>query len=337
MKLNNRRYIGSKNKLKEEIFKILDEYNFNIFIDLFAGTGIVSNIFYKNGYEIYLNDNLYHNYIIYNAVFVSKNINNEKLTSIIDEWNKIIPDDISDNYFSKYYGEKYFSLNQSKIIGQIRDDVEMKYKNQYVSIHEYNVLLASLILSIDKHANTVGHYESYLKKNKIIDKKIRFELIEKEETGNEVHVYNKDANTLIEEINDQNSILYLDPPYNARQYINFYHVLENLALWKKPNEMSGDSNKFPRQELKSVYSTSKAKNALEELVSKSKSKIIAISYNNTYNARSGASNNKISEEDLIKILEKIGKVKVVEFDFNAFNSGKTSIKGHKEKLYICQK
>jgi adenine-specific DNA-methyltransferase len=32
-------------------------------------------------------------------------------------------------------------------------------------------------------------------------------------------------------------ITYIDPPYNARQYVNFYHVLENLALWQKPEEL----------------------------------------------------------------------------------------------------
>ncbi|MBU4457771.1 MAG: DNA adenine methylase, partial [Candidatus Omnitrophica bacterium] len=36
-------------------------------------------------------------------------------------------------------------------------------------------------------------------------------------------------------------VAYIDPPYNARQYINFYHVLENLAKWEKPVEFEGKS------------------------------------------------------------------------------------------------
>jgi adenine-specific DNA-methyltransferase len=42
-------------------------------------------------------------------------------------------------------------------------------------------------------------------------------------------VYNKDANELIREI--ESDILYIDPPYNSRQYFNSYHVPENIVKW----------------------------------------------------------------------------------------------------------
>ena len=48
-------------------------------------------------------------------------------------------------------------------------------------------------------------------------------------------------------------VLYLDPPYNGRQYIDNYHVLENIARWEKPR-LYGKTRKFARDGLKSAYS-----------------------------------------------------------------------------------
>ena len=51
--------------------------------------------------------------------------------------------------------------------------------------------------------------------------------------GNENNeVYNEDINHLIHRIHGD--ILYLDPPYNARQYCTNYHVLETICLRDNP-------------------------------------------------------------------------------------------------------
>ena len=75
---------------------------------------------------------------------------------------------------------------------------------------------------------------------------------------------------------------------------------------------------------------------MEDLISHIDSKLIIVSYNNTYNAKSGASNNKISEEELYNILSKKGKTTIIEIDYKSFNAGKTDFENHKEKLYVCE-
>ncbi|WP_186786590.1 DNA adenine methylase, partial [Streptococcus pneumoniae] len=47
------------------------------------------------------------------------------------------------------------------------------------------------------------------------------------------------------------------------------------------------------------------------------------------------SNAKISNEEIIKILSKRGKVQVFETDFSPFTTGKSKIENHKELLYLC--
>ncbi len=95
--------------------------------------------------------------------------------------------------------------------------------------------------------------------------------------------------------------------------------------------------KFKRNELKSGYCRAKtAKKLFKQLIEDIKCKLIVVSYNNTYDAKSTSSNNTISEEDIIEILKQKGKVTIKEKEYKYFNAGKTDLKGHKELLYICE-
>lgn len=142
----------------------------------------------------------------------------------------------------------------------------------------------------------------------------------------------KDANLLIREIHPD--LIYIDTPYNSRQYGDVYHVLENIVTWKKP-ELFGVARKpHDRRDTKSLYSTSKAPKAFEDLIGNIQSKYVLVSYNNMAQKGTGRSNAKISNEEIISILEKRGKVEVFSTDFQAFTTGKSDIKGHKELLYL---
>lgn len=334
LQIQNRRYIGSKYKLREEIYRqacsFFDANTKFQFADLFAGTGSVAYYFAKKNHRVIVNDILYSNFVAYEAWFGNKKINLKKINTIIDNWNSINPNLLNDNYFSKIYSEKYYSLNNAKKIGFIREDLE-NIKNNLNS-REYFILLTSLIYAADSIANTVGHFESFLKK-KPLDKNLFLKKIQIDKIKF-AKIFNMDANQLSKEI--YADVIYIDPPYNARQYINFYHVLENLALWNKPTKFEGISMKFERNHLKSSYSTNRAKRTFSDLIQNLKCKLIIVSYNNTYCASSSASNNKISENDLKKILQKKGKIAVKEFKYNFFNAGKTNLKNHREKLYICR-
>ncbi|QIW62044.1 DNA adenine methylase [Mycoplasmopsis gallinacea] len=334
MKIENRRYIGCKTKLLNFIYDSIKEFNYSknsIFADIFAGTGVVAHKFATEGYRTILNDTLYSNYVVYQGVFGKGKVRKKLLKEIINELNKIKGEDLEENYFSNIYGGKYFSVNDAKKIGYIREYIENKKSE--LSEKEYYSLISSLIYISDRIANTVGHFESFLKKEPI-DKKWNLSLLENLSTKNDSELFNEDANSLVKKI--KADIVYIDPPYNARQYINFYHVLENLARWEKPTEFEGKSMKFKRDELKSGYSRSTAPLLFEDLINNINSKLIVVSYNNTYKAGSTSSVNKITEEQMINILKKKGRVIIKEIPYKVFNSGKTELKGHKELLYICE-
>lgn len=334
MKINNRRYIGSKTKLLEFIESSIDSYHFergSVFADIFAGTGVVGHRFAEKGFKTILNDTLYSNIVVYKAILGEGTIDIEKIRETIDFLNEIDSKKLSPNYFSEIYGNKYFSIEDASKIGFIRDFIEDN-KKKY-SEREYYYLISSLIYSCDKIANTVGHFESFLKKEPKVSG-VKLDLFELPIYAIPADVYNIDANEISKII--KADIVYIDPPYNARQYVNFYHVLENLARWNKPTDFEGNSMKFKRNELKSDYGRNKAPRLFEDLINSLKCKLIVVSYNNTYKAGSISSVNTISSDQIINILSKKGKVTIKEKAHKAFNSGKTELNGHKELLYICE-
>ncbi len=329
--LQNRRYIGNKFKLLSFIKDVIDKekVDFSSVADVFAGTGVVSEYFMSLDKSVIINDNLFSNYIFYKAWLSNDKFDNEKIKNLINYYNDN-SDYIKDNYFSDTFSGTYYSYEDAKRIGSIREHIE-NIKNTLTE-REYYILLSSLLYSSDRIANTVGHFEAFLG-TPPLDKGVILEMLDIKKYKSSSYIYREDANLLIKKI--KADLLYLDPPYNARQYINFYHLLENLAEWKKL-PVKGKTLKFDRKEKMSMYSTIKAKTVLEDLIRNAKTKYILVSYNNTYTANSGASINKITEKDMIDILKIRGDVKVFDIDYKFFNSGKTNFKEHKEYLYLCK-
>lgn len=333
--IENRRYIGNKSKLNDWIMQIIQSNatDAHSFCDIFAGTGTIANqalnkinpITQSAYYEkVIVNDLLYSNNAIYNAFFAQGEFSISKLQNIFNEWNCI--KQIPANWFSESYGGMYFDNDVAKKIGYVREQIE----NIRTSLteKEYYILLASLIYSIDKLANTVGHFEAYIKKP--TDKTtLQLQLVNAQSFDN-VEIYQEDSNQLSRKI--QTDIVYIDPPYNSRQYSRFYHVYETLIKWNKP-ELFGVAHK-PAPENMSEYCRSKAYNTLRDLIEHLETKYIVLSYNNTYNSRSKSSQNKISLEQIQTLLQARGETRVFTHQYNAFNTGKTDLKDHKEYLFF---
>ena len=129
--------------------------------------------------------------------------------------------------------------------------------------------------------------------------------------------------------------MYLDPPYNSRQYSDAYHLLENIAKWEKP-EVFGVARKMNRSHIKSNYCTTQATKAFSELIENANARYILLSYNNMAEKGNGRSNAKINDEDIIKILQKKGKVTIFEQAYKSFTTGKSSIQNNSERLFLCE-
>lgn len=265
---------------------------------------------------------------MYRAFFAPGNWSEEKVQDIINMFNSVELNRIRENYFSKNFGGKYFYHDTAKKVGYIRE--RLKNMHGELTDKEYAVLMASLIYSIDRHANTMGHFDAYHKKAPVAHQFV-MRMIEAESFGG-VEIHQEDANRLARNINVD--LTYLDPPYNSRQYSRFYHVYENLVQWKKP-QLYGTALK-PKEENMSEYCRNAAFSAFTDLVSHIKSRYLVVSYNNTYHSKSTSSENKIKLEQLEDVLSKCGRTQVFNHEFKAFNSGKTEFDDHREYLFITE-
>ncbi|MBB1069805.1 DNA adenine methylase [Limosilactobacillus sp. RRLNB_1_1] len=326
--INNRRYLGSKERLLTFIDTVVKENTHNIksVADIFAGTGVVADMFASEGKSIIVNDILHSNQIIYETFFGTQKYDRHKINEALEKINNIT--NYGDHYLEKVYGNKYFSKSNANKIGSARQWVEDNGDN--FNDRERAILITSILYGADKVANTVGHYDAYRKKMDSFQKvSFRMPCINNYQN---THIYMADANKLVRNI--KADLVYIDPPYNSRQYVDTYHVLENIADWNEP-EVKGIARKsVDRKDRRSQYNLVKAPQAFEDLITHINSKYILVSFNNMAQKGAGRSNSKISHDEIIDTLSKRGKVRVFDQNFIPFTTGKTSIKNHKELLYL---
>ena len=281
--------------------------------------------------KLITNDILYFNYICHVAWFGSQKYNEPKIEALVCYYNLAQPQE--ENYMSENFSDTFFSAADCRKIGFIREDIEKRYNAGEINARERAILITSLLYAMDKIANTCGHYDAYIK-GATFEKHLELTLpLASNENNKNNQCYNEDANRLVERI--EADLVYIDPPYNSRQYCDAYHLLENVARWEKP-AVTGVALKMDRRKLKSDYCTSSAAKAFEDLVSKIKAKYILLSYNNMAEKGNGRSNAKISDDDIMRILSRKGKVKVFSEKYKAFSAGKSDIKDNEERLFLCE-
>lgn len=336
LEIYNRRYLGSKTKLIPFIKDIVTKYcgKYNSFFDVFGGTGIVAYSFNTPNVKIIINDFLKSNKLAYDTWLGTEKFNMDKIKNYITIFNNINPQTIEENYVSINFGNSFFSIDNAKKIGEIRERIEILFNENKINEREKSILITSLLYATDKVANTCGHYDAFRKK---LDKSSKLilqipKITNKNNIGNEI--YNIDSNLLSKKI--KADIAYIDPPYNSRQYGDAYHLLENISTWEKPEVVGIAKKMVNRSHIKSKYCTVGASFAFKDLIDNLDCKYILVSYNNMGEKGAGRSQAKISDKEIENILSEKGKVKIFEQDYKYFTTGKSEIEGHKERIFLCK-
>lgn len=332
-RINQRRYLGSKTKLLNFIDDILSSegIEFESFADIFAGTGSVADHFHNRS-KIIVNDILDSNNHIYRAFFGKDEIREHTLKDYLIKYNTLDVTDYDENYFSENFSNTYFDIQNSKKIGIIREDIEKLFEEKIITPRERSYLLTSLIYALDRIANTVGHYDAYRKIN-IPDKKLFLLPLDVSRSRYEAEIYKTDANELVKNI--KADVVYIDPPYNSRQYSDAYHLLENIATWKK-EKVVGVAKKIDRSHIKSRYNMKSAGVAFGELIDNINAKYILVSYNDMGGSGNARSQSRISDHEIISALKRKGDVQIFETDFKQFTTGKSNKKDLKERIFLCR-
>lgn len=326
--VNNRRYLGSKFKMLDFIDKVVKENTKDVdtVADIFSGTGVVADLFNSQGKKVIVNDILHSNYVSYLTWFGNELVDYETVTKLVRDLNKL---EGFAGYVTENYGNRYFSIDNAMKIDAIREEIDMI---ENINEREKSFLLTSLFYAADKVANTVGHYDAYRKK---MDSYAPIHLRVPELNLNKGNlIFKKDANELVKHI--KADLVYIDTPYNSRGYANAYHVLESLMEWNKP-ELRGVAKKpVDLSDKRSLYNGVKAPDAFSDLISNIEAKYILVSYNNMAKKGNSRSNAKISNEEIIEVLKRKGKLNIFHINHQPFSTGKSQIDDHKELLYLCK-
>lgn len=331
-------YIGSKYSLLSFLESTIEDVvgtdlHDKVFCDIFAGTGIVGRLFKTKVRKVIANDWEYYSYVL-NRNYIGNHLELDGKEERLNRLNQL--EGNANGFIYRNYcagsgsGRQYFSDENGKKIDAIRLQIEEWKTSGYISEDMYFFLLASLLESSDKLANTASVYGAFLKHLKATAQK-SLSLTPATYTVNKnAHdVYCSDANVLIKNI--EGDILYLDPPYNTRQYGANYHLLNTIAEYKPflPKGKTG-----LREYLRSLYCGKKTVlSSFDSLVKDANFRYIILSYNNE---------GLMSMKDIGMVMSKYGHYDFVSQDYQRYRADKEERRNHSanrtvEYLHILEK
>lgn len=316
---NDVRYIGSKSLLVPTIRRTVSEHaqDSEVFCDLFAGTGVVGAEF-ASTHRVIANDILYFSYVLNYAnllpdgmprfgAFVS-----EFGCDPIEHLNLVSNSDFSikeDDFIAASFSpagsahRMYFTSENAIRIDRIRQELQRLHELKLLNLSEFLVLLAGLLNEVPSVSNTTGTYGAFLKTwDKRALRALRIGPQRLSFPEMEHRVFNEDANSLIRRINGD--VLYLDTPYNARQYSSNYHLLETIARYDSPAlkgmtglrvDRAGESGYCRRGEVYSLY---------ENLLKLARFRTVVISY---------SSDGLLNELELVELVKVFSGKEPVDF------------------------
>jgi len=177
----------------------------------------------------------------------------------------------------------YFTQANARRIDAIRIKIEEWRDADALSEDEYFILLACLLEAADAVANTTGVYAAYVKtwqSNALRPLRLTPpHLIAG--TGRNCRAHLGNVNEIVGSLGPFD-LLYLDPPYNTRQYSGYYHVPELIAKgwFDGLPELRGKTGLIPDAHTKSAWSTrGGCVQALEALIGQAEATHVLMSYN----------------------------------------------------------
>lgn len=351
-------YLGNKRALLDfiglglnRVRKKLDRNRLRTF-DVFSGSGIVARYLKQYSDMLIVNDMEDYSRVINNCYLRNKtDINNKLLLEILEDLQHKITNKPFANGFIKdmyspsddmniHHGERvFYTARNAAYLDNARQHIES------ITSDYRDMILAPLLSEASIHANTSGVFKGFYKNrtsgigkfggnnsdalSRILGNiELKYPVLSNYEC--EVKIHQGDSNKIAEDI-PQVDVAYLDPPYNQHPYGSNYFMLNLLVNYKKPKDISPVSG-IPVDWNRSSFNVKrKACDSFQDLTQKLNAKYLLVSFN---------SEGFISMEEMIRILEKTGKVEVLEKKYNTYR-GSRNLKARdihvKEYLYLVEK
>lgn len=303
------RYMGSKNKLLNNIWQIASQFKHNSVLDLFSGSGIVSYMFKSEGKQVTSND-----YMAMASTYAKAMIENNSVTLSDNDIVKLLDKNKKPDLFvSKTFKDLYYTDAENLLIDNIRENIK-KFRNPYKQAIAKAALIRACIKKRprgiftytgnrydDGRSDLVMTLENhFIEAIKLINKSIF-------DNGKENRSRCGDALTC----RYSADLVYIDPPYYSplsdNEYVRRYHFVEGLACdWEGVDIQWHTSTRKFKSYPTPFSSRQGAADAFDKLFNRYKDKILIVSY---------SSNSLPALEDMVAIMSAYKKVEVVKIDY----------------------
>lgn len=351
-------YLGNKRKLLPLILKGIKNTSHDIksnptFLDLFAGTGVVSRMAKSLGFEVHCNDWEEYSYQI-NRAFVGLDASILKtgfaelggIDTVLEYLNMIDNAAPQDRYISEYYcpaddenpdilNERMFYSHANGLrIDGMRAEIA-KWKNMGLLTEDENSLLLALLLyEASTRANTSGVFKGFHQgfggtRGDALSRILKtVQLTKPVLLPGRGYVYNEDCLALSEKLQDMRfGIVYMDPPYNQHQYGSNYHLLNTIARNDKPDinkHIIVNGKKTNKSAIRADWTNTKstfcykssAEADFKKLVDTINSEHLMISY---------STDGIIPFDTILDILSSKGKMNIVSSEYTKYRGGKQAL------------
>lgn len=345
------RYIGSKVAALPRLAEIIGRRapNARSLCDPFAGACTVARHFKRQGLRIITGDVLQLSFAFQTATIglnrrpyfssllssgaVNRRTDRTAHGAVFDHLNALTG---REGYITKYFspagaaGRLFFTIDNAKRIDAIRETIAEWSQAGVVTLKEEAFLVACLVEAADKVANTAGTYFAHLKQiSRKAAKQLKLISLPISNNGFSNSCNLLDARELV--ASSDADILYLDPPYNRRDYAGCYHLPETLARWDRPTA-GGQSGapKPPRTQLSDFCSLQRADAAFEEVVRRTTARYILVHY---------TPDGLVSHSRIMAMLKACGRTRFDDLPVRAYSArpvdGERPIAIH--RIYWCRR
>lgn len=232
------RYFGTKASTSGYIAQIVNQLiKTGSIADAFGGLGTIGAELKYHGHQVTTCDVLTFPHLFqvarvecneipsFQKLKASENFENEESILIYLNKQKAPKSWIVSEYSLK---RKFFTEENAIKLAGIWNTIHKWDELELISYREKAFLIASLLNSMDNVANTAGTYYAYLKQ--FNRKSIRPLVFEWLEIKHGEHIGKAMLGDALSQLKGLSfDVLYLDPPYNRRNYANYYHLPETLA------------------------------------------------------------------------------------------------------------
>jgi len=323
------RYMGSKQKLLQDISEAVKDLEFDSVIDLFSGSGIVGYMFKAQGKKIISNDHMHMSHTFSKAMIENNGtvLEAKKAKAILRKSIK------SDEFVQRTFKGLYFTNSENILIDNIRANIK-ELENEY----EAAIAMSALIRACTKKRprgifTYVG--DRYDDGRKDLQISLGQHFIDAVlaingaifDNGKKNEARNSDAMKLRPL---KNSLVYIDPPYftpkSDAEYVRRYHFVEGLARDWEGVEIQEHTLTKKFKGYPTPFSTQiGASNAFDLLFKRFSENILLVSY---------SSNSLPSLDEMVALMSKYKEhVEVIPVDYRySFGNQKNKIGSNRNSV-----